>query len=299
MDDRISSDIPSRLRQHLNERMVEIAAGFGTVSDPLGRAMSEAALASGKRFRGMLMLLAAEASGGADATVIDAACAVEMVHTASLIFDDMPCMDDARMRRGQPATHVAHGEGRAVLAGIALISEAIAVLAQARGAAEDTRARLVRILTRAIGPQGLCAGQDMDLHAGKDRAGVEREQDLKTGVLFVAAMEMLAAIRNVEASELDHMTAFARQLGRVFQSYDDLLDRVGDQQALGKDTGRDRTAPGPQRGLLAIGDFGQVSHHYEVNRARLDDLMRAHRFHSGEMAALLQRVLPYRVARSA
>ncbi len=89
------------------------------MSQPLGAAMSHGALSSGKRFRGMLMLLAAEASGGVCDTIVDAACAVEMVHAASLIFDDLPCMDDAGLRRGQPATHVAHGESRAVLGGIA------------------------------------------------------------------------------------------------------------------------------------------------------------------------------------
>jgi len=108
----------------LQTRLDEIAAGFGTVSAPLGAAMSHAALSSGKRFRGNLLLLAADASGGVCETIVDAACAIEMVHAASLVFDDLPCMDDAALRRGQPATHVAHGESRAVLGGIALITEA-------------------------------------------------------------------------------------------------------------------------------------------------------------------------------
>jgi len=277
----------------LQTRLDEIAAGFGTVSAPLGAAMSHAALSSGKRFRGNLLLLAADASGGVCETIVDAACAIEMVHAASLVFDDLPCMDDAALRRGQPATHVAHGESRAVLGGIALITEAMAVLATARGATGAVRAQLVRILTRALGPQGLCAGQDLDLHAAKSGAGVEREQDLKTGVLFIAGLEMLAVVKDFDDEDRDQMIAFGRQLGRVFQSYDDLLDVVGDQAALGKDTGRDAAAPGPRRGLLAVSDLQNVSRHYEASRAQLDAMLRSKRLQAPEIAALLERVLPY------
>lgn len=280
----------------LQTRLRQIAEGFGSVSDPLGAAMSHAALSSGKRFRGMLLLLAADASGGVDETMVDAACAIEMVHAASLIFDDMPCMDDAALRRGQPATHVAHGESRALLAGIALITEAMAVLATARGADGRIRAQLVRILTRALGPQGLCAGQDLDLHADKTDAGIEREQDLKTGVLFVAGLEMLAVVKDFDAEEKAQMIAFGRQLGRVFQSYDDLLDVIGDRETLGKDPGRDAAAPGPRRGLLAVADLQQVSRHYQASRAQLDAMLRSKRLQAPEIAALLERVLPSAVS---
>ena len=289
-------DVDTLHQELLQTRLLEIARGFDAVSDPLGRAMRDAVLSSGKRFRGMLLLLAADASGGVGETMVDAACAIEMVHAASLIFDDMPCMDDATLRRGQPATHVAHGESRALLAGIALITEAMAVLATARGADGATRAQLVRILTRALGPQGLCAGQDLDLHAAKSDAGIEREQDLKTGVLFVAGLEMLAVVKRFDAEDKDQMIAFGRQLGRVFQSYDDLLDVIGDSKALGKEPGRDQAAPGPKRGLLAVADLQQVSRHYAASRAQLDAMLRSKRLQAPEIAALLERVLPYRAS---
>lgn len=282
-------------RDLLDARLTQIASGFGAVSPPLGAAMSHAALSAGKRFRGMLLLLAAEQSGGVCQAMVDAACAIEMVHSASLIFDDLPCMDDAGLRRGLPATHVAHGESRAILGGIALITEGVAVVANARGADAATRAALVRILTRALGPQGLSAGQDLDLSADKSHAGIEREQDLKTGVLFVAGLEMLAVIKAFDDEEKAQMIAFGRQLGRVFQSYDDLLDVIGDQQALGKTTGRDSAAPGPRRGLLAVGDLHHVMRHYEASRAQLDAMLRSRRLQAPEIAALLERVLPYGV----
>ncbi|WP_410217254.1 polyprenyl synthetase family protein [Paracoccus sp. (in: a-proteobacteria)] len=285
-------------REMLTARMHEIARGFGIVSDPLGAAMRDAALSSGKRFRGTLLLLAAEASGGVCETTVDAAAAIETVHAASLIFDDLPCMDNASLRRGVPATHVAHGESRAVLAGIALITEAMAVLATARGADAQTRAGLVRILTAALGPQGLCAGQDLDLHADKDRAGVEREQDLKTGVLFIAGLEMLSLIKGFDDEDKHQMIAFGRQLGRVFQSYDDLLDVISDKASLGKDTGRDQAAGGPKRGILAVTDMHDASRDYEANRAQLDRMLQSRRLKAPEIAALLERVLPYAVQKT-
>ncbi|RJL02402.1 hypothetical protein D3P06_11205 [Paracoccus aestuarii] len=280
----------------LQSRLEEIAGGFSAVSQPLGDAMRHAALSSGKRFRGMLLLMAAETTGGVCDTMVDAAAAVEMVHAASLIFDDLPCMDDASLRRGQPATHVAHGESRAVLAGIALITEAMAVLASARGASPQVRSMLVRTLSRALGPVGLCAGQDLDLHADKSASAVEQEQDLKTGVLFVAGLEMLALVKEFDDGERDQMIAFGRQLGRVFQSYDDLLDVIGDEKALGKTTGRDSAAPGPKRGLLAVGDMQNVSRHYEASRAQLNAMLRENRLQAPEIAALLDRVLPKAVS---
>ncbi|WP_265499541.1 polyprenyl synthetase family protein [Paracoccus beibuensis] len=292
-------DVNPLLQNLIHTRLQQIAERFGTVSTPLGTAMQHAALSPGKRFRGMLLLLAADASGNVSDALVDAAAAVEMVHAASLIFDDMPCMDNATLRRGQPATHVAHGESRALLAGIALITEAMSVLAAARGASAPVRATLVRILSDALGPAGLCAGQDLDLHGDKDRPGIELEQDLKTGVLFVAGLEMLAVIQDFDEEERAQVVAFGRQLGRVFQSYDDLLDVIGTPDAIGKSTGRDRPANGPARGLLAVGDMQHVSRHYEASRAQLDAMLNHRRLRAPEIAALLERVLPYAVRNSA
>ncbi|MGP9803381.1 polyprenyl synthetase family protein [Paracoccus sp. NSM] len=287
------------LRSRLDKRLAETAAGFGAASPALGRAMEDAALSSGKRFRGVLLLMAAEAAGGACDASVDAAAALEIVHAASLVFDDLPCMDDASLRRGKPATHIAHGESRAVLAGIALITEAMRLLATARGAEPAVQARLVAILSHALGPLGLCAGQDLDLSAEKTPDGVQREQDLKTGVLFIAGLEMLAALKGIEQDELEAMIAFGRQLGRVFQSYDDLLDLLGDSASTGKDTGRDRREDGPARGVLAVANLQDVSRGYEARRAELDRMLRGRRIHHPEIQDLLARVLPHQLKRQA
>ena len=276
----------------VDHRMRVIVDEFGAQSPALGQAMRYAVLAPGKRFRGKLLLLVAEASGGVSDAVVDAACAVEMVHCASLILDDLPCMDDARMRRGRDATHVAHGESRAVLASVALITEANRVLAAARGVPPEMRLRLVEIMSDALGPRGLCAGQELDLYAEKTDAGVLREQDLKTGVLFTAALAMLAVIQKLDAADFARLAGFGAQLGRAFQSYDDLLDALGETEAVGKDTGQDSAAGLTMRGILAVRSLRDATQHYERQRSELDRMLRAHPSWAEDLSSFIDRVLP-------
>ena len=280
-------------------RVAEIAHGFGLVSPALGRAMSEAALAPGKRFRANLLLLAGEATGGVRPALIDAACAVELVHTASLVFDDLPCMDDAQARRGRPTIHLVHGECRAILAGIALVTEAMRTLATARGVDAETRARLVAVLAGAVGPVGLCAGQDFDVHAVKDAAAIEREQDLKTGALFAAGFEILGLIQRLNETEIGNLVLLGRCLGRAFQSYDDLLDVEASPVLLGKDTGRDVRGPGPTRGVLAVHSLPQARAYYDEQRAELEALLANCGFDSGSLARHIAHVLPVRASQAA
>lgn len=290
---------PTDWRGAVDDRLAEVAAGFGLAAPELGRAMSEAALAPGKRFRAMVMLIAGEGTGGVRPALIDAACAIELAHAASLVFDDLPCMDDAQARRGRPTTHLVHGECRAILSGIALLTEAMRLLATARGAEGATRARLVAALAGAVGPDGLCAGQDLDIHAVKDAAGVQREQDLKTGALFSAGFEMLGLIQNLSGRDMDTLAALGRTLGRAFQSYDDLLDVQAEASALGKDTGRDAGGHGPARGMLAVRSLAQAQAHYDALRAELDGLLENCSFDSLPLGAHIARVLPRRANRAA
>lgn len=301
MDEEFMRDAakPIDWRSAVDLRLAEIARGFGRASPDLGRAMSEAVLAPGKRFRAMVLLIAGEATGGVRPALIDAACAVELVHTASLVFDDLPCMDDAQARRGRPTTHLVHGECRAILAGIALVTEAMRLLSTARDADADTRARLVAVLAGAVGPQGLCAGQDLDIHAPKDAAGIQKEQDLKTGALFVAGFEMFGLLQRLRARDMETLAALGRTLGRAFQSYDDLLDVQAEAGALGKDTGRDAQGHGPARGVLAIRSPAQAQAHYDALRAELDLLLGNCGFDSLPLARHIGRVLPRHAVRAA
>jgi geranylgeranyl pyrophosphate synthase len=170
------------------------------------------------------------------------AVAVELIHAASLVLDDLPSMDDARRRRGRPAIHVSYGVATAELASVALLSRAFEVAAGAPKFSAGGRARIAVELARAVGSEGCCAGQAADL--GADPAALTLE-DLeaiharKTGALFVAAVRGGAIAGGARESDLDQLTLFARNLGLAFQITDDLLDLEGDPEAMGKDTLRD------------------------------------------------------------
>lgn len=286
-------------RQVIDARLAEIAAEFGKTSPGLGQAMADAVLAPGKRFRSILLLIAGEATGSVRPALIDVACAVELAHCASLVFDDLPCMDDARLRRGRPTTHVAFGQSRAILAGIALVTESLRLAGSARGASTGTRTRLTGILATALGPQGLCAGQDLDLHGEKTAADIEREQDLKTGALFAAGFEMLGLVQRLDEGETQALTGAGRLLGRVFQSYDDLLDVQAEAGRLGKDTGRDASAPGPCRGVLAVRSLPHAVALYDTLRTEFDAILARCAFETGPLADYVAHVLPVSATRAA
>jgi geranylgeranyl pyrophosphate synthase len=280
-------------RNVVDDGLWAISAKFGEQSPWLGEAMSEAACAPGKRFRGTLILLAGEATGDVGSTLVDMACALELAHTASLVFDDLPCMDNAATRRGRATTHLAYGESRAILAGIALVTEALGLLAVSNGAEPAMRARLVAILSKALGPAGLCAGQDMDLHALKSSGSIGREHDLKTGALFAAGFEMLAVFRGLTQRETAHLVQIGRLIGRAFQAYDDLLDVVEDQEIA---EATDIRLARPWRCLDTAPD--PVDHYIQL-RKQLYTALLACPFDAASLAAYTGTVLPAVISRAA
>jgi geranylgeranyl diphosphate synthase type II len=191
-----------------------------------------------KRIRPMVLHLLA-AGTTPQRVALHAAAAVELVHTASLILDDLPCMDDAALRRSRPATHRAYGEATAILTAIAFLNRAFGLIAES-GAPAEQRLRLVSMLERAVGWDGLVAGQELDV-AGTlpEGAGIEHVNWLKTGTLFVAAAGMGAVIRGVSPAAEEKVEQFARELGLAFQLCDDLLDRLATAAETGKDAAQD------------------------------------------------------------
>ena len=193
----------------------------------------------GKRMRPLLVLAAAEAVAGVDpATVpgaINAAAALELVHTYSLVHDDLPCMDDDDLRRGRPTVHKAYSEGVAVLVGDALLTEAFSVLAEGPG--EGPRAAaLVRVLARAAGAVGMIAGQGADIGLGGPVTTLEelvRLHRAKTGALLRAAVRMGGICAGASPEALDCLDAYGDALGLAFQIVDDLLDAEQDAPADG------------------------------------------------------------------
>jgi geranylgeranyl diphosphate synthase type II len=207
-------------------------------------AIEDSLFAPGKRLRPILALLVAEVLRGDPASVLPAAGAIEMVHTASLILDDLPCMDDASTRRGRPTCHVAHGEATAILAAFALQNRAFEILGEGWPGGPDpsVRSGLTRDLARAIGLDGMIAGQAADLEMTDrviDFQSLEFIHSRKTGALFTASAELGAAAAQASAAERAAVSSYAKNLGLAFQVQDDLIDAAGGAQEAGKDVGKD------------------------------------------------------------
>jgi farnesyl diphosphate synthase len=210
----------------------------------LHEAMHYAVQAGGKRLRPFLVLQSADLFGVSRASALRAAAAVELVHTYSLIHDDLPCMDDDELRRGKPTVHVKYDEATAVLAGDALLTLAFEVLADENCHSDPgVRVRLVQALAKAAGGQGMVAGQMIDLASEDvdepDVQHITRLQQLKTGALIGVSCETGAILGR--ASEHQHLAlhAYSHDLGLAFQIVDDILDTEGDAGAMGKAVNKD------------------------------------------------------------
>src|SRR6516164_4166260 len=190
----------------------------------LREAMAYSLLAGGKRLRPILALAACEAVGGREEEAIDAACAVEFVHTYSLIHDDLPAMDDDDFRRGRPTSHKKFGEAVAILAGDALCAEAFRVAAQNRKGREERVADVVFELARASGAVGMVGGQVIDIEATGKKISVEQLEVLhhaKTGELLLVAVRNGARMGGASDDQLERLTTYGRALGLAFQIVDD------------------------------------------------------------------------------
>lgn len=226
------------LRELINLRLAQLVPE-GHPRGPAAAAR-HSLLASGKRLRAVITLIAARSQGGSIEDALDVACAVEMIHTSSLVFDDLPAMDNADLRRGEPTAHKAFGEDIAILAGIGLINGAYEVIAQSKALTAERRMEVLRIMTRSVGWQGLVHGQALDLSSGADDARVDAIHEGKTGALFIAAAEC-GGLCAPECSDNQRrsLRAYGRALGFAYQAFDDVLDQVVADEAAGKTTGRD------------------------------------------------------------
>lgn len=206
-------------------------------------AMRWSVFAGGKRFRPLLLLTTGETFGASTESLISAASAMEMIHTYSLIHDDLPSMDNDKLRRGVPTCHLQFDEATAILAGDALQALAFETISGDERISAETRARLANELGRAAGsPAGMVAGQAYDLAAESTTVtGEQLEQihRLKTGALIIASARCGAIIAKACDSELATITDYAAQLGLLFQITDDLLDVTSTAEALGKTPGKD------------------------------------------------------------
>lgn len=222
----------------------ELAGHFapaGLPYDGLLESMRYSLTAGGKRIRPILVLEFCRISGGDVQKALPVACAIEMLHTYSLIHDDLPCMDNDDLRRGKPTNHVVYGECTAVLAGDALQAEAFGTILRSELSA-DARANCAEILADAVGSDGMCAGQFLDM-AGENKVLSEEElneiNSRKTGALLIAACKMGVAAAGGSDEQLEAAALFGAAIGAAFQIRDDILDVISTNEALGKPVGSD------------------------------------------------------------
>lgn len=210
---------------------------------PLVEAMRYAALGGGKRVRAFLVHASGRTFGATPAACRRVGAAVECIHAYSLVHDDLPAMDDAATRRGRPACHRAFDEATAILAGDALQALAFEILAADDWPCRDgLRARLMGELATASGYRGMAGGQMIDLlaeGASLDVGAITRLQRLKTGALIAFACRAGGLLGEADGAQIERLDAYSADLGLAFQIKDDLLDVTGDEEALGKDPGRD------------------------------------------------------------
>ena len=261
MNDTVAAD--GALAAAFRDIQREIDASFDVLlaepDDPRRRlfeAMRHAAIGGGKRVRPLLVTATAALFGVDRGAAVRAATAIEAIHCYSLIHDDLPCMDDDALRHGKSTVHVAFEEATAVLTGDALHAFAFEVLADPATSGDPfVRVELVRTLSRASGAGGMAGGQMMDIVAETssfDLPTVTRLQQLKTGALLGAAVEVGAILGHVPAEGRMHLRGYARDIGLAFQIADDLLDAEGDEELAGKALRKD-AAQGKETFLSLLG----------------------------------------------
>ena len=247
--DRLSRELDAetaRVSAEVDDFFAQLLAAPGDSRDGLYEAMRHAAIGGGKRLRPLLTVAASRLFAIDRERAVRVGCAVEAIHAYSLIHDDLPCMDDAELRRGKPAVHKAFGEAEAVLAGDSLHALAFEILAHP-ATHDDPRVRadLLLELARAVGPAGMAGGQMMDLVAeGEqlDLSSITRLQQLKTGALIEYAVEAACIMARLPGEARTPYRGYARNIGLAFQIADDLIDHSGSEAAAGKPTGRDADA---------------------------------------------------------
>ena len=240
------------LKAYLSDKKAMVdAALVGYMPQPDGpavdliKAMNYSLFAGGKRLRPILCIAGAEAVGGKGEKVLPAACALELIHTYSLIHDDLPAMDNDDLRRGKPTSHKVFGEAMAILAGDGLLTEAFNMLGRLDvhgGLSADVMKRIISIIATASGWQGMVGGQSMDIRSeGKDIDSnlMDYIHSHKTGALITASVVSGAVLGGGSRSQLDNLTLYGEKIGLAFQIADDILDIEGNPEEMGKGTGGD------------------------------------------------------------
>jgi geranylgeranyl diphosphate synthase, type II len=283
-----SSSTLTLFRERIDRRLVELLPPPHDSHDRVAAAMHEGTLAPGKRTRPLMMLLVSRGLGFShdDGGLLDVACAVEMVHTASLFLDDLPCMDNAWLRRGRLSAHARYGQDVAVLGAVALLSRAWCIVASADGLPPALRMQLVNVLCDAVGHDGLVRGQYRDLHEGSARRAegeILSANQQKTGVLFTAALDMAARVAGAKENVRRALRNAASDMGQAFQMRDDLEDGNDQEAALTKDRHKDDG----KSTLVALLGRAEVERRMRIHLQQAEQQLRHAFTHDPDVAALM------------
>ena len=232
------SGYPEDLRELVDDYLAGLRFSSRDATEGLEEAMRYSLLAGGKRIRPVLSLATARAVGLEPESVLPAAAAIELIHTYSLIHDDLPAMDDDDLRRGMPTSHVKYGENVAILAGDGLFAEAMRLYCEEQGGAPDSRVAALGELVGATGVTGMVGGQYVDVTA-PEGASLREMHALKTGRLIAASVGVVLQLGDVSEAATMSYRRFADELGVLFQIVDDILDVTGSDEELGKPSGSD------------------------------------------------------------
>lgn len=229
-------------RQLVENHLTEELNVESALDKTLCESMRYSLMAGGKRLRPILLMAAADAVGAKGTDYLESACAIEMIHTYSLIHDDLPAMDDDDYRRGKLTNHKVYGEAMAILAGDALLTQAFEVILRQPHVSAELLLQVVKEMSIAAGPNGMVGGQVIDMLSEGKRISMEELRKMhmgKTGALFRAAIRSGAIMAQADEKQLEALTTYADCFGLAFQITDDILDVVGDEAVIGKPVGSD------------------------------------------------------------
>lgn len=239
---------PDHLAQLVNDYLAALDYGEDPSVSPLAEAMNYSLLAGGKRIRPVLVMATGEAFGAEPAALLPTAAALEMIHTYSLVHDDLPSFDDDDLRRGMPTSHVKYGEAVAILAGDALFAEAFRLICEKQAAEPAVLREVIHEISLATGVKGMVGGQYLDVTGGgvagaggadSRASAIEQLHALKTGRMIMACVHCGGLLAGAPAAQLTKLRRFSAELGLLFQIKDDILDVVGETAVLGKKAGSD------------------------------------------------------------
>lgn len=238
----------SQFRTHyepvIQQEMAELISAL-SIPESLKESMHYSLQAGGKRIRPMLLLATMHEQGAAHPDALKVAAAIEMIHTYSLIHDDLPSMDNDDLRRGMPTNHKVFGEAIAILAGDALLTFSFGILARLENVSAEDKVRLIDLLSTSAGAEGMVGGQVLDIEGEEKQLTLDQLEQvhlLKTGALLTYSIISGAILGGANAEQLMALSTFGRHLGLAFQIQDDILDVTGTSEELGKTAGKDETS---------------------------------------------------------